>query len=130
MSKTIIITELALRKIMEKYLGKELPSGTRFVLADESDWKQKQSYVEELEAKLKEYEGESNTTINEYRFLRHSNKELVDRLKVVEEQTRDKVCKEIGSAIAYEVFIAERLTHNEVELAIEKVRKNVYVMGE
>lgn len=43
-----------------------------------------------------------------------------------DEQTRKDVCDEISSAIAYEVFVSEKLTHKEVERAIEKVKKNVY----
>lgn len=37
-----------------------------------------------------------------------------------------ELCKEISSAIAYEVFVSGKLTHKEVETAIEKVEKNRY----
>lgn len=43
-----------------------------------------------------------------------------------DEQTRKDVCDEISSAIAYEVFVSERLTPKEIERAIEKVKKNIY----
>lgn len=43
-----------------------------------------------------------------------------------DEQTRKDVCDEISSAIAYEVFKSEKLTHIEIERAIEKVKKNIY----
>jgi hypothetical protein len=36
------------------------------------------------------------------------------------------ICDEISSAIAYEVFLSGKLTHKEVETAIEKVKKNSY----
>lgn len=37
-----------------------------------------------------------------------------------------QLCDEISSAIAYEVFVSEKLTHVEIEKAIEKVRNNLY----
>lgn len=36
------------------------------------------------------------------------------------------ICDEIGCAIAYEVFVSEKLSHKEVELAIQKVKDNFY----
>lgn len=36
------------------------------------------------------------------------------------------ICDEISSAIAYEVFVSEKLTQREIEKAIEKVKFNSY----
>lgn len=43
---------------------------------------------------------------------------------------RDKymntICNEIESAIAYETFVSGQLTYKEVEIAIKKVKENIY----
>lgn len=36
------------------------------------------------------------------------------------------ICDEISSAISYEVFVSGKLTHEEIEKAIAKVKKNSY----
>lgn len=62
------------------------------------------------------------------RLYVHGDKEgfVFKSLAEHDEQVRKAVCDEIASAIAYEVFVSEKLTHKEIERAIEKVKKNMY----
>ena len=42
------------------------------------------------------------------------------------EDYRTYLCNLLDSAIAYEVFVSGKLTHKEIETAIEKVKRNGY----